>query len=216
MHPGQCLGEVHAHQERSGEARPVRDRDPGDAPPSRIPGSCPGLPRGPASIQRTWARAATSDDPPGCSVHGHLGRHDVGKGSVDPVPGGRCRFHLMTTRSRGSAGRSPGLRVRPRWSPVPRRGRPAGARSAPPWTSDNGSVVMIRASSWSSLVRARPHADRLEPVLLVQASGRQVGQPDFKRHLAWPTVANATSNELEQEPLADAAAVARQDRSQRS
>ena len=160
--PGEGLGEVDADEERAGEPRPVRDGDRVDVRPV-TPASAQASSRT-GTIQRRWARAATS-------------------GTMPPVAAWRATW-LATTLARmrrppsmsaipvssqlarwtGRAGRSC-RPVRGRWGvggpppPGGRRGRrrcavdrgPEPGQARPHPAPSSGSVVMMRASSLLSV-----------------------------------------------------------------
>ena len=211
MRPGERLGEV--------DARPAASRPaPGRRSPPRRPTSAivtPAVASASSStgtIQRRWARAATS-------------------GTIPPVGAWRATW-LATTlawiRRPSSTSAMPvssqldsiASSSGPLIAAAPRRARRSGAaigcrcrrRRQPEGAATRSRIdrllERLRGHDQGVLVVvavvARPDADGPEAVLLVQAARRQVRQADLERRLARPAV-DGKVQQGEQQPLADPA-----------
>ena len=221
--PGQRLGEVDADEQRAGEARAVRDGDGVDVAPAdrRRP---PTPRRGTGTIQRRWARAATSGTiPPDgawsatCEATTLL---RIAPAALDrarsPVSSHDDSIDEQERPAHASSSSVERRRRSGRSAPAPRRApRAARAIRSRIAGSSSGSRRHDQRVLVVVAVVARPQPDRPEAVLLVQPARRQVRQADLERRLVRAAV-DGDVEEREQQPLADRAAGARRDGRRRS
>ena len=150
MDPGQCLGEVDADEQRSGQPRAVRDGDPVHVRPGDT-GVGPGLVQDRDDPAQMRPRRDLGDDPARRRMQCDLGGDDIGQ---DPAAALDQRDARLVAR------RLDGQQQRPAHVPSSSGSVGAGVASSAPRRramrsrirgSANRSVVMMSASSWSSL-----------------------------------------------------------------